>query len=311
MAPVGLRVPIGHLSLLSTALVAALVLPSSARAGDACSTTARGHAKAQLTKERRPPLIVGDSTMLFAAPRLGERGLQADARGCRQFAAGVRLLDARRRSGTLPRISILALGANGSVSATAIRKALATIGPRRILGLVTPRRSAGSAAQMRRAARRHPERVLLIDWERHSSGRGGWFFGDGLHVNHTGALAFARFVQERMAPIADPPVRSLDLPRSPEGTEVCGIVRRGGVALRVRVVRGARRITCGRAVRLALHSPLRPPRGWNAYDLTQIRGGVWHDVYRPPNRRVVVATTLVLAQAPVAPAPTGLRAKAA
>jgi len=60
----------------------------------------------------RPPLVIGDSTMIFAAPLLAGRGFEADAHGCRQFSAGVAMLRARRHAHTLPRVAILALGAN-------------------------------------------------------------------------------------------------------------------------------------------------------------------------------------------------------
>lgn len=273
-------------------LLTTLALVGSAGAEGACEATGRGYAEKHLSKERLPPLIVGDSTMIIAAPLLGKQGLQADARGCRQFSAGVGILDTRRRSGTLPRVSILALGANGAVSAGAIRRALAVVGPRRILGLVTPRQSSGSATNMRRAARKFPERVLLIDWEAHSGGHPGWFAGDGLHVSGSGALAFARLVRRRIAPVVDPPVRLLRLPRSPDTATACGLVRRSRQTLRVRIVRGQQRFTCKRAVQLARRSALRPPDGWDAYDVSQTRGGVWHDAYTQGNRRVVVATTL-------------------
>ena len=60
---------------------------------------------------------------------------------------------------------------------------------------------------MRRAAGAHPNRVLLIDWARFSAGHGSWFGGDGLHVNQTGARAFARLIRRRVAPLVSPPVK--------------------------------------------------------------------------------------------------------
>ncbi len=107
--------------------------------------------------------------MIFAAPVLGGLGFEADARGCRQFSAGVTMIAARRHAGTLPRIAILALGANGPIPASGVRAALRAVGRRRILGLVTPRNSGSSQSQMRRAAGAHPNRVLLIDWARYSA----------------------------------------------------------------------------------------------------------------------------------------------
>ena len=135
--------------------------------------------------------------MIFAAPYLGARGLQADAKGCRQFSDGVGMLAQRRRAGTLPRLSILALGANGPVSPAQIAGALSTVGPTRVLGLVTPRKYESTVAAMRRAARAHPDRVLLIDWVAYSGAHGGWFGEDKIHVNDTGARAFASLVATR------------------------------------------------------------------------------------------------------------------
>src|SRR4051794_38326775 len=146
--------------------------------------------------------------MIFAAPYLGRRGFQADAHGCRQFSQGVAMLAARRRAGTLSRFSVLALGANGPVSEPMIEHALRVIGTSRVLGLVTPRNEPTSRASMHRAARRHPDRVLLIDWATFSAAHGGWFGGDGLHVNYTGAREYAAFIGRHSSPEM-PPVRAL------------------------------------------------------------------------------------------------------
>lgn len=89
------------------------------------------------------------------------------------------------------RLAVLALGANGAIGGEQISAALRVVGRHRVLGLVTPRNSPVSAGQMRRAARRHPDQVLLIDWVAFSAGHGAWFAGDGLHVNGAGASALA------------------------------------------------------------------------------------------------------------------------
>src|SRR3954447_22727830 len=157
----------------------------------ACNEATRSAARHLRPAHGRPPLIIGDSTMIFAAPFLGGLGFEADAHGCRQFSTGVAMLAGRRHAGTLPRIAILALGANGPIPGSGIRAALRAIGRRRILGLVTPRNLSSSQTQMRRAAGAHPDRVLLIDWARFSAGHGSWFGGDGLHVNRAGAGAAA------------------------------------------------------------------------------------------------------------------------
>src|SRR4051794_12293642 len=198
---------------ISTCAALALLL-LGARAVDASACGSAVHATAGGHHARRAPLIIGDSTMIFATPWLGRHGFQADAKGCRQFSQGVAMLAARRHAGTLPRLSVLALGANGAVSSSMIAGALHTIGRGRLLGLVTPRKSGASESAMRRAARVHPDRVLLIDWVTYSAGHGGWFAGDGLHVTPAAGHIYANFIARRSAPLYDPPVKALRVPTS-------------------------------------------------------------------------------------------------
>jgi hypothetical protein len=268
------------------AVCALLALLLTAAPAAACDSSRRSAASGP--RFGRAPLIVGDSTMIFAAPYLGARGLQADAKGCRQFSDGVGMLAKRRRAGTLPRLSILALGANGPVSPAQLAGALATVGPGHVLGLVTPRKYESTVAAMRRTARAHPDRVLLIDWVAYSRGHDGWFGEDRIHVNDAGARAFASLVATRTHAFRPPP-RSLRVPRSSRATKACGMVRRSGSRLRVRVLRGARRVTCARARELARRTPIQGERGWRAYDWRDATGP-WQDIYARGDRKVVVGT---------------------
>ena len=176
------------------------------------------------------------------------------------------MIAARRHARTLPAVAILALGANGPIAPGQIASALRIMGPHRVLGLVTARKSSVSTARMRRAARRHPDRVLLIDWVAFSAGHGSWFGGDGLHVNFAGASAFARLVRRSVAPFAFPPVRALHLPRRAGNAKRCGVIHRFGHPLRVYVVRGRQRVMCRRARALMRRPPLRAIRNWQRYD---------------------------------------------
>jgi hypothetical protein len=110
------------------------------------------------------------------------------------MSEGLRVIRARRRS-FLPSRVVIALGTNWTVSMREVRTALRLLGRRRLLVLVTPSEPGGADARvMRRAARRFPKRVRVLDWARVSRGRSGWFGGDGLHLTHSGARAFARLL---------------------------------------------------------------------------------------------------------------------
>lgn len=265
-------------------------------AASACGTGRQAAASAQRAPGARAALFVGDSTGILAVPHLARRGIAADAKGCRQFGAGLAILRARRRGGRLGHLVVMALGANGSVDSAAIRQALRIVGARRVLALVTPRNQAGGQASMRRSARRYPHRVLLVDWATFSRGSRGWFAGDGLHVSQTGARAYAAFIRRRTVGTTSPPSRSVRFSLDGPPAKECGTVRRGGRRLRVAVVRGAARATCARAVALARRPPLRPTPNWRWWDWTPLRRGGLVDVFRREDRRVIVVTRTVAAR---------------
>lgn len=270
-------------ALVLSAVVAAALAGAAPAAACDVKQVARAHENP--SRAVRAPLIVGDSTMLLATPYLGARGIEADAQGCRQLDKGIDLLAARRRAGTLPQVAVLALGSNGAIGAAQIRRALRVVGSSRVLGLVTPSRAgSGTAGAMRRAARRHPDRVVLIDWMRFSRGRGGVFAGDGLHVSDRGARVLASFVRRRLAPFFPP--RALRVPATPTGARACGRVG----LLDVLVVRGAERVTCVRARRLARARALAGIAGWRYYDWRHSGRRPWTGVYVRADRRIIVAT---------------------
>lgn len=279
-----------RLVVTATAVLAGLSIVTPASAQNACTAGKKaGARKGDSTRKAHAPLIIGDSAMIIAAPYLGRLGIEADARGCRQFSAGVKLLASRRRGGSLPSVAVLALGGNGPVDGAAISRALSTIGRTRILGLVTPRNSKSGASAMRRTARRLPHRVIVLDWAAFSAGNKGWFAGDGLHVNTTGARALANFIRRRLDPFVGPP-RSLKVPTSAAAGEPCGSVRRAGLRLDVFAVRGATRVDCSRARGLVRRGTLRRIRGWRAYDFQRTGRKPWSDIYVRTDRKVIVAS---------------------
>ena len=159
--------------------------------------------------EGRAPLVIGDSVLLGAVPQVAGAGFEVNTRGCRQMSEGLGIIAARKRAKTLPHFVVIALGANGSISARQIREAMRLVGRDRVLGLVTPRESGGGqgsdARNVRAAGRRFPGRVVVLDWVRFSAGRGGWFAGDGLHLGPSGARGLARLLR-RALPLAVEPL---------------------------------------------------------------------------------------------------------
>ena len=143
------------------------------------------------------PLALGDSVMLGAARRLSQRGFEVDARCARNPAEGIQILRQRRRRGTLPEIVVMALGTNIVCSSRHISLMLRAIGRRRTLMLVTPYRSwhPFHTQPMRRAARRRPGRVKLIDWSSRAARNRHWLWSDGTHLRPAGVEAYARILK--------------------------------------------------------------------------------------------------------------------
>ena len=187
------------------AVLAAVVLMPAAAAAD-CGNVAQ----AKPTKDvslGRAPLAIGDSPMLLALPNLADRGFRANARGCRQWPEGLGVIRDLKRKDHLPKLVIVALGSNGSVTKGDIHKALELLGKKRILGLVTPRELGGGAghdaALVRSEAHKH-KRIRLLDWVKYSSGHSGWFQPDGLHLTFDGAEAMARLFSDLLHLLPNP-----------------------------------------------------------------------------------------------------------
>jgi lysophospholipase L1-like esterase len=187
-----------HRSTPIGALVAVLLIlafPSVSRAG--CGGTEISH-PAHHPRGQRPPLTIGDSTMLLSLPGLAHAGFEGNAHGCRQFFQALDMLRQMRAHGSLPHMVVIGLGANGSVTGTDIAETLRALGPHRLLVLMTPRELGGGsgsdAATERAAARGHPGRILLLDWVRYSAGHANWFGPDGLHLTPPGYEAFTALI---------------------------------------------------------------------------------------------------------------------
>jgi hypothetical protein len=190
------------------ALIAALPLVLAVgvpTASAGCGGVEKAHPKKKVAP--RPPLAIGDSSMLLALPALSRVGYNVNARGCRQFAEGLRLLRAEARKHRLPHLVVIALGADAAISGGQVEAALHILGPNRKLGLVTPRESGGGesndATVVRNEGARHPDRIKVLDWVRYSSGHDSWFQPDKLHLTFSGAKAFARLLAKAI-PLAKP-----------------------------------------------------------------------------------------------------------
>ena len=187
---------------VASALVAAAMLSGSGPevAGAACGGVKYARPR-RIDQRHRPPLAIGDSTMLLAVKPLARAGFEANARGCRPVYEGLGLLARRKRQRRLPKVVLMHLGLNAGITTREIRRALGIMGRRRILVLVTPR-GGHDARIIRAAGRRWPRRVRVLDWVRVYHGHHEYFSEPhGLHLSQTGVRVFVRLCVKLVLPL--------------------------------------------------------------------------------------------------------------
>lgn len=185
---------LGLLVALATPL-AAFTLLAAAPPSKAIKTCSRLYQKPP-TGDAGPgkaPLLIGDSVVGFAMPKLQKVGYRINAQGCRTFPRGIKALEQEARERKLPKLIVFELGTAGNVKPSHIQKVLKIIGPDRRLGLVTPRVFLGGidpdAADYHAAAAADP-RVFTIDWAESAEPHPEWFHPDLVHPNKEGVGAF-------------------------------------------------------------------------------------------------------------------------
>ncbi len=201
-----------------TVLAAAMTLALRAPRGDAagepafhCHKVHGGAAQANPNPKGRPPLAIGDSTMLLPIPNLNQVGYSVNARGCRGFKEAVAVATKLRRKHRLPHLVLINSYGNGGVNPDLISEALGALGRSRVLGLVTAYDAdtghppAPDTDVLFKAAKRHPHRIFVLDWVKYSRPHhaaepkpGAWFEPDLFHPDYAGAEAYAQFLAQAL-----------------------------------------------------------------------------------------------------------------
>jgi hypothetical protein len=186
------------------------------------------------------PLAIGDSVLYDAAQPLAAYGFHVNAMVCRTMAQGITWLEDHARG--LPVLVVVALGTNGAVTETQIGQLLGILGPHRFLALVTPHDGnyAYVPGLMRAAARRYPDQIELLDWDRLSAGHPDWFAADGIHLGGTtGIHAYAQLVASALlgsspstAPASQAPSRTIRAAPAPKRRPARADTHRTGLSER-------------------------------------------------------------------------------
>jgi hypothetical protein len=148
---------------------------------------------------------VGDSVMAGAQAPLRRRGFSVDTAISRQVSAGLAVLRAKKRNGTLRRQVVVHLGTNGTFTSGQCRSMSKLVGRQRNLLLLTvkvPRPwTAGNNRVISRCAKRYAN-TYLLDWSQYVRRHRGIVEGDGYHLTPKGSRKYAALVDRRVEGIA-------------------------------------------------------------------------------------------------------------
>jgi len=204
---VGLRQGMVAAAALLVSMAIAAVAHGSGEPAFHCKHVHGSPAQVNPNPKGLPPLALGDSTMLLPIPNLNAAGFSVNARGCRGFKEAVEVAAKLKRKHRLPHLVLINSYGNGGVNPTLIQDALATLGPKRVLGLITAYNAdtghppAPDTGVLFKAAKQYPHRIFVLDWVNYSLPHhkaepkpGAWFLPDLFHPDYTGADAYAQFL---------------------------------------------------------------------------------------------------------------------
>lgn len=144
--------------------------------------------------------MIGDSVMLGAALELQAKFPSAtiDAKESRQVWDAPQLLTDLSQQDQLADKVVIALGANGTLSAPTAQKIMDRLGSERHLYWVIPYGKyipwLDDCTKALRKLEENYSNVSLLDWPAYASSHSDWFYNDGMHLSEQGKLEYAKFI---------------------------------------------------------------------------------------------------------------------
>ncbi|WP_206916838.1 acyltransferase family protein [Alicyclobacillus suci] len=147
---------------------------------------------------------IGDSVMVDATPDLQKLlpGIICDGQIGRQLTQASATVSSLKANGQLGDRIVIELGTNGPFTANQLTQLLQSLGPVKQIVLVNTRvpRPWESVvnATLAQVAKSFPH-TTLVDWYTASAGHSDYFYPDGVHLNPTGAEAYAELLAHAIA----------------------------------------------------------------------------------------------------------------
>ena len=148
---------------------------------------------------------IGDSVMVDAEPYLKQDlpGIVVSAHVGRQLIQTPPVIARLKAEHKLGQVVILELGNNGPYTRAQLMSLLHSLGPTRQVIMINTRVPMPWQDVVNhllaQVASTDPQ-VTLVNWYQASANENGWFYPDGVHLNPTGAQAYARLLVDAVKP---------------------------------------------------------------------------------------------------------------
>lgn len=157
-----------------------------------------------------PVTAIGDSVMVDAAPYLEKLvpGIVVNAHIGRQLTDTEPVIAALKARHQLGKTVIVELGTNGPFTKKELLSLLRSLGPHHAIVLVNtrvPRPWQNVVNSTISAVAASYPHAVLVNWFQASSNKNGWFYPDGVHLNPTGAHAYAKLLAKAAGVLTNKP----------------------------------------------------------------------------------------------------------
>lgn len=161
-------------------------------------------ADVQTTRTKETISVIGDSVFLGAAPSFQklQKNVVIDAKISRQVRHGLDVAKKLQKKGKLGNTVIISLGTNGNFNPATGQELIDYLGTGRTIYWINAYGKNLDFQQdvnktIRGLAKKN-NNVHVISWAKEAKKHPDWFYQDGIHLNATGQVGFARFIKKKI-----------------------------------------------------------------------------------------------------------------
>lgn len=156
-------------------------------------------------KTERRITVIGDSVFLGAAPSFAkiQKNVIVDAKVSRQVRHGLEIAKKLNKKKKLGDTVIIALGTNGVFNSATGQALIDYLGTDRTIYWINAYgKNLGCQRDVNKTIQKLAKKndnVSVISWAKEGKKHPDWFYQDGIHLNPTGQIGYARFIKKKIS----------------------------------------------------------------------------------------------------------------